>query len=130
MNDRDIPWLPADQAPTLIPLLCYWCPSPDAVDEEDRPEFWGIAVRSKEFGVDRWYQHCPLWEKGLGNPYPGEPDFFAPLGRPNGRPQWILGIGDQLPTLRYTTQLTPHKGGNSTIYLKVDGCGGEDDERR
>lgn len=119
MNDRDIPWRPADEAPTLVPLLCYWCPSPDAEDEEDRPEFWGVAVRCREHGVDRWYQHCPLWEKGLGNPYPGYPDFFAPLGRPEGNPKWVVGSDDSVEYL---------KGGNSTVPLKVDGCA-DDAER-
>lgn len=150
MNERETPWLPADEAPTLTPLLCYWCPSPDADDEEDRPEFWGVAVRCKEFGVDRWYQHCPLWEKGLGNPYFSEPDFFAPLGRPEGNPKWVIGSDDSVAYLKgYNCpesmsevdtdprRTAAHKATmprlgpeRSTVPLKVDGCGGEDDERR
>ena len=119
MNLHNIPWRPADEAPTMVPLLCYWCPSPDAVHEEDRPEFWGVAVRCKDFGADRWYQHCPLWEKGLGNPYFSEPDFFVPLGRPEGNPKWAYGYRD-----------AENGDYEPVIHLKVDGCGGVDDERR
>lgn len=102
----------------MVPLLCYWCPFPDAEDVEDRPEFWGVGVLQRKKGADHWYMYCPTWEGGLGNPYHGAPDFFAPLGRPSGNPKWVLddgSYGGHMERLEFN-HLQP-----STVPLKVDG---------
>lgn len=137
MNDREIPWLPADQAPMLTPLLCYWAPFPESEELDGRAEFWAVAVRRKVGDIDRWHMYQPLWEGGCGHSYAAEPDFFAPLGRPEGNPKWVTahqedeeGSLQEVVHLKGYNSPTPHKGGNSTVPLKVDGCGGEDDERR
>lgn len=119
MDLHNIAWRPADEAPTMVPLLLYWCPFPDAEDVEERPEFWGVGVCQRKNGVDHWFMYCPTWEGGLGNPYQGAPDFFAPLCRPDGNPKWAYGYRNSedadYDPVAYLM------GGNSTVPLKVDG---------
>lgn len=113
MKLHNIPWRPADEAPTLTPLLCYWAPFPEAEEPEGRVEFWAVAVRRKAGDIDHWHMYQPLWEGGCGIPYEDEPDFFAPLVRPEGNLKWVIGSDDSVVYL---------KGCNSTVPLTADGC--------
>lgn len=120
MNLHNIPWRPADEAPAMVPLLCYWCPFPDAEDVEERPEYWGVGVCQRKNGVDHWFMYCPTWEGGLGNPYQGAPDFFAPLGRPDGNPKWKYVYSD---AENGNYEPVAHlMGRGSTVHLIGDGC--------
>ncbi|WP_312320683.1 hypothetical protein [Stenotrophomonas sp.] len=79
MTTAYLPWRPADEAPTLKPLLCYWAPQPDAEGEADRSEFWAVAVCRKQGNFVRWHMYCPMWEGGCGNQYESAPDAFTHL---------------------------------------------------
>lgn len=78
MTTDAIGWRDASEAPQLVPLLCYWGPDPNAEEELERPEFWSVAVRWNAKDITRWYDYCPMWPNGCGNPT-GVPDFFMPL---------------------------------------------------
>lgn len=85
-------WRPIEEAPELVPLLVYYCPFPEADEVDQRPEYWGVAVRRGEC----WHNYVPIWEGGCGIPLEGEPDFFLPLSRPAGNPKWLIGGDGEL----------------------------------
>jgi hypothetical protein len=83
-------WRPADEAPELVPLLCYWCPWPNGPSDECKPEFWAVGVRWSNGGFTRWSMYHPMGEGGVGMPHDCAPDYFLPLpSRPKGSPKWV-----------------------------------------